>query len=126
MDSPYKAGVRAQVMRRNEQQGAMDSFNKRIGRPGAASQYVRAAAPMPAPVQAAATPSYSTPQAAPASRPPQPLPASAAPAAAAASPMPSPYSDVGSVQRPPVLQSVSTKGQALPPSSSQEFVSRFR
>ena len=84
-----------QVMRRNEQQSAMDAFNKRIGRPSAAAPYVRAAAPVPAPVQAAALPPQYTPQAAQAApRQAQPPPAPA-PAAAAAY-APAPYSNVSS------------------------------
>ena len=79
-------------MRRNEQQSAMDNFNKRIGRPSAAAPYVRAAAPVPAPVQSAAPPPQSAPQPVHVPRQAQPLPASAAAAAAAAAPMP--YSNV--------------------------------
>ncbi len=79
-------------MRRNEQQSAMDAFNKRIGRPSAAAPYVRAAAPVPAPVQAPALPPQSTPQMVQAPRQAQPPPVPAPAAAAALTP--APYSNV--------------------------------
>ncbi|CAL5224462.1 g7153 [Coccomyxa viridis] len=114
------------VMRRNEQQSAMDAFNKRIGRPSAAAPYVRAAAPVPAPVQAPALMPQSTPLVVQAPRQAQQPPPVSAPAAAAASAS-APYSNVTpDGQRPPLTPSTSNRGQALPTSTSQEFVSRFR
>ena len=80
-------------MRRNEQQSAMDAFNKRIGRPSAAAPYVRAAAPVPAPVQAPALMPQSTPLVVQAPRQAQQPPPVSAPAAAAASAS-APYSNV--------------------------------
>ena len=89
--------VSVQVMRRSEQQSAMESFNKRIGRPSAAAPPMRAAPPVQAPIQAQAAPvRQSAPQAAPAPRQ-APPPLAPAPVAPAPKPIPTPYGNVRSL-----------------------------